>query len=405
MAFAVDDAREEILPHIFVASDDLATFLDLDCKPASGSRADRRALSYCFVKGQRGHLVTPFHSYGLVCATPAPHDLFDFEHQPPTKAAGSLTEIRDRRANVCTILNKKSDRKPSMKHGHFRVRVVQSRAGGGHARILLRAGSGAYASGRSVKGVAAMLMTSIIPPKNPLHEGRGINNRLLLALPPATLDRILRVSEPVSLVRGQRLDRADQPIKHIHFINRGLVCIVKTLEDGRTVEIGATGTEGVANLLPFVGIHTTLLDVVVQIPGTALRMGCDDMRRELEHDEAFRQVTQNHVRFGLSELARHIACSRLYHIEQRCCRWLLIAHDHALSEEFPLTHEFLAMMLGYQRAGVSIVMSSLAKAGLIKHQRAKVTIIDRPGLEAAACECYREMQDELNEFLPPIKMT
>ena len=95
---------------------------------------------------------------------------------------------------------------------------------------------------------------SIRPLKAPLHERRGINNRLLLALPPATLDRILKVSEPVSLVRGQRIDRADQPIKHIHFINRGLVCIVKTLEDGRTVEIGAIGIEGVTNLLPLVGI-------------------------------------------------------------------------------------------------------------------------------------------------------
>jgi CRP-like cAMP-binding protein len=250
-----------------------------------------------------------------------------------------------------------------------------------------------------------MHMASIIPAKNPLREGRGINNRLLLALPPATLDRILRVSEPVSLVRGQRIDCADHPIKHIHFINRGLVCIAKTLEDGRTVEIGAIGTEGVANLLPFVGIHKTILDVVVQIPGTALRMGCDAMRRELENDNAFRQVVQNYVRFGLSELARHIACGRLHHIEQRCCRWLLIAHDHALSDEFPVTHEFLAMMLGYQRAGVSLIMSSLVKAGLIKPKRGKVTIINRPGLEVTACECYREMQDELNDILPPAKMT
>ena len=212
-------------------------------------------------------------------------------------------------------------------------------------------------------------MTSITPLKTPLHECRGINNRLLLALPPATLDRILRVSEPVSLVRGQRIDRADQPIKHIHFINRGLVCIFKTLEDGRTVEIGAIGIEGVSNLLPFVDIDRAILDVVVQIPGTALRIGRDALMREMENDNTIRYLMQNYVRFALSELARHIACNRLHHIEQRCCRWLLIAHDHTLSDEFPLTHEFLAMMLGYQRAGVSIAMSSLVKAGLIEHKR------------------------------------
>ncbi len=244
-----------------------------------------------------------------------------------------------------------------------------------------------------------MHLTSIASLRPP-YDRRGINNRLLLALPPATLDRVLRVSQPVSLVRGQRIDCADQPIRYIHFINRGMVFIAKTLEDGRTVEIGAIGIEGVANLLPFVGIQKTILDVVVQIPGTALRMGCDAMRRELESDSAFCQVVHNYVRFGLSELARHIACSRLHHIEQRCCRWLLVAHDHALSDEFPVTHEFLAMMLGYQRAGVSISMGSLVKAGLIEHRRGAVTIVNRPGLEAAACDCYREMQNELDDLLP-----
>jgi CRP-like cAMP-binding protein len=250
-----------------------------------------------------------------------------------------------------------------------------------------------------------MSISSITPLKTARHDRRGINNRLLLALPAATLDRILRASEPVSLVRGQRIDCAGQPIKHIHFINRGLVSIAKTLEDGRTVEIGAIGIEGVANLLPFVGIHKAILDAVVQIPGTALRMGCDAMGRELENDDAFRRVVQNYVRFGLSELARHIACGRLHHIEQRCCRWLLIAHDHALSDEFPVTHESLAMMLGYQRAGVSIAMGSLVKAGLIKHKRGTVTIVDRPSLEGASCDCYREMQDELDEILPPVEST
>jgi CRP-like cAMP-binding protein len=127
------------------------------------------------------------------------------------------------------------------------------------------------------------------------------------------------------------------------------------------------------------------------------------MRRELENDDALRQVVQDYMRFSLSELARHIACNRLHHIEQRCCRWLLIAHDHALSDEFPVTQEFLAMMLGYQRPGISIAMGALVKAGLIEHKRGTVTIINRPGLEAAACECYREMQKELDEFFPRVK--
>ncbi len=239
----------------------------------------------------------------------------------------------------------------------------------------------------------------------PLHERRGINNRLLLALPPATLDRIIRISEPVSLVRRQKIETADQPINHIHFINRGLVCAIKTMEDGRAVEIAAIGVEGTTEFVALLGMDRALVDMVVHIPGTAVRIGRKAFMQEMENDKPLRQLMQDYVRFGFSEVARHIACNRLHHLDQRCCRWLLIAHDHALSDEIPATHEDLAMMLGYQRAGVSIAMASLVKAGLIEHKRGRVIVTNRPGLEGAACECYREMQDELDEFLPRRKIT
>lgn len=244
-----------------------------------------------------------------------------------------------------------------------------------------------------------MTMASITP----FHTCRGINNRLLLALPPATLDRILRISEPVSLARGQQIEAVGQPIKSIHFVNRGLVCAAKAMEDGRVVEVAAIGTEGVAEFVALLGMDRSLVDMVVRVPGTAIRIKREAFMHEMENDKPLRQLMQSYVRFGLSEVARHIACNRLHHLDQRCCRWLLIAHDHALSDEFPLTHEDLAMMLGYQRAGVSIAMASLVKAGLIEHKRGKVIVSNRPGLEAAACECYREMQDELDEFLPSRK--
>jgi CRP-like cAMP-binding protein len=234
----------------------------------------------------------------------------------------------------------------------------------------------------------------------PLNERRGINNRLLLALPQATLDRILRISEPVSLVRGQQIEAAGRPIKHIHFINRGLVCATKTMEDGRIVEIASIGIEGTTEFVALLGMERALVDMVVRIPGTAVRIDRQAFNQEMENDLPLRKLMQDYVRFGLSEVTRHIACNRLHRLDQRCCRWLLIAHDHALSDEFPLTHEDLAMMLGYQRAGVSLAMASLVKAGLIRHKRGKVIVTDRPGLEAAACECYREMEHELDAFLP-----
>jgi CRP-like cAMP-binding protein len=234
----------------------------------------------------------------------------------------------------------------------------------------------------------------------PIHQQRGINNRLLLALPPAALDRIMRNSEPVSLVRGQQIEAAGQPIRHIHFVNRGLVCATKSMEDGRIVEIAAIGVEGTTEFVALVGVDKALVDMVVRIPGTALRIERHAFIQEMETNGPLRRLMQDYVRFGLSEVTRHIACNRLHRLDQRCCRWLLIAHDNALSNDFPLTHEDLAMMLGYQRAGVSLAMASLVKAGIIRHKRGKVSVTNRPGLEAGACECYREMQNELDEFLP-----
>lgn len=237
----------------------------------------------------------------------------------------------------------------------------------------------------------------------PLYDHRGINNRLLLALPPATLDRILRISEPVSLVRGQQIETVGQPVKCVHFVNRGLVCATKSMEDGRILEIAAIGTEGTTEFAALLGMDRALVDMVVRIPGTAIRTRREVFMREMENDKALRQLMQDYVRFGLNEVVRHIACNRLHHVDQRCCRWLLVAHDSALSDEFPTTHEELALMLGYQRAGVSIAMASFVKAGLIEHRRGKVTVRNRPGLEAVSCECYREMQNELDEFLPRSK--
>jgi CRP-like cAMP-binding protein len=121
-----------------------------------------------------------------------------------------------------------------------------------------------------------------------------------------------------------------------------------------------------------------------------------DAIRAMEEDEAFRQIVHNYARFALGQIAQTAACNRLHHLEERCCRWLLIAHDSALSDTFLLTHEFLAMMLGVQRAGVSVYLSLLKKAGLIEQRRGQIAITNRQGLEDAACECYRTMREELD---------
>jgi len=170
------------------------------------------------------------------------------------------------------------------------------------------------------------------------------------------------------------------------------------MRDGRIVEIGAVGVEGVTAPHALFGIDQAILEAMVQVPGSAFRIETDVLRREMVRDGAFAQLMQNYARFAIRQLAQTTACHRLHHIAERCCRWLLIAHDSALSDTFFLTQEFLAMMLGAQRAGVSTAASFLQKSGLVEYKRGRITIINRAGLEAAACECYGAMRNELDKL-------
>jgi CRP-like cAMP-binding protein len=198
--------------------------------------------------------------------------------------------------------------------------------------------------------------------------------------------------------RGQVVDRADRPAAHVHFVNRGLISFVKTMHDGRSVEVRTVGVEGVTEPNVLFGIEGALPESIVQVPGTAFRIKRDILSREMDQDSALRGVMQRYAAFAIRQIVQTAACNRLHTLEERCCRWLLIAHDSALSDTFPLTHEFLAMMLGVQRAGVSIAASFLQKAGLIQYTRGSVTITNRAGLEDAACECYGTIRGELDRL-------
>ena len=226
----------------------------------------------------------------------------------------------------------------------------------------------------------------------------GLANRFLLALPPETLKRLRPSLEYVTIANGQVVGHVDGPIENLYFVNRGLVSIIKTMQDGRTIEIGAVGIEGLTDWSALFGTGTAILESVVQIPGAAYRIRREVLKHEVEQDGALREMMQRYGRFSFTQLAQTAACNRLHSLEERCCRWLLIAHDNARSDTFPLTHEFLAMMLGVQRAGVSVAASILKKAGLIQYTRGRMTITDRPGLEEAACECYGAIQTELGKL-------
>jgi CRP-like cAMP-binding protein len=224
-------------------------------------------------------------------------------------------------------------------------------------------------------------------------------NRILLALPADVFERVRSEMELVELPNQKVIYKVEDPINHLYFVERGLISLIKTMRDGRTVEIGVIGIEGMACPNAIFGLNTAILEAVVQIPGTALRLDRKLFLSEIDRSDDARALMRRYMQFAIGELAQTAACNRLHSMEERCCRWLMIAHDSARSDTFSLTHEFLAMMLGVQRAGVSITASILQRAGYIRYTRGRVTITNRSGLEGAACECYAATRAQLDQLL------
>jgi CRP-like cAMP-binding protein len=234
------------------------------------------------------------------------------------------------------------------------------------------------------------------------HHGREPHqgaNRLLAMLPADSRDRLAPHLEPIELERGQVVHAVGAAIEHVYFIEQGLVSLVKTMSDGLVVEVGTIGVEGMVGLSSLVGIGRVLVDVVVQAPGAALRVRPGVLVEEMALSPRFRHLILCYGEALLVQFIQTAACNSLHSIEQRCCRWLLVAHDSARTGSIPLTHEFLAMLLGVQRAGVSVAASALQKAGVIEYRYGRVTIVDRHGLEARACECYGAIRAALDRLL------
>ena len=158
------------------------------------------------------------------------------------------------------------------------------------------------------------------------------------------------------------------------------------------------GVEGFSNPHALFGTNKAILDALVQIPGTTFRIRRDKLRDAIDQDAALYESLENYAHFWVAALAQTAACNRLHHIDERCSRWLLIAHDSARSDTFPLTQELLATILGVQRAGISISAIALQKAGLIHYRHGHVTITNRARLEDAACECYRVMKGDYDKL-------
>jgi len=224
-------------------------------------------------------------------------------------------------------------------------------------------------------------------------------NRLLSLLTPQDYERLRPHLQSVALDYKEPLYRADAPIEFVWFIETGVGSLVNTMGNGDAAEVGTIGNEGIVGLPLLLGDHRAPTEVYVQVPGAGLRMNSALFSRELERSASMRTVMLRYAHAFFNQVAQSAACNQLHSLKQRCCRWLLMTHDRMQSDEFLLTQEFLAMMLGVQRTGVTAAASALQRSGLIRYARGGVTIIERTGLEQESCECYGISKMEFDRLL------
>lgn len=214
-------------------------------------------------------------------------------------------------------------------------------------------------------------------------------NRLLAALPRKDSLRFIASCDEVDLVLSEVLYEPGEPIHHVYFPTVGFVSLLTSNNNSARIEVALAGDEGMVGTPLVLGVGTASLQALVQGAGASLRMDATVFRRELGRSSALQQLLDRYLFVHMTQLAQTAACTRFHLVEARLARWLLMTQDRAHSRALHITHEFLAMMLGVRRVGVTRAATSLQKQGLIQYRRGDIDILDRAGLQAAACACYR----------------
>ena len=203
---------------------------------------------------------------------------------------------------------------------------------------------------------------------------------------------MLERTELVSIQSKESVFEREQPIRFAHFPEDCVISLVTKLDDGNAVEAMTVGNDGFVGIAIFHGLPSSRLTAVGQISGQSRRVRVEDFRQLMAVCPALDSLLHRYSQFVFETVSQSAACNRLHVIEQRCARWLLMSQDRVGRDRFDLTQEFLAMMLGVRRPGVTVAMGVLQKAGLITHSRGNITVVNRAGLEKASCECYRTIR-------------
>jgi CRP-like cAMP-binding protein len=205
----------------------------------------------------------------------------------------------------------------------------------------------------------------------------------------------------VDLGLRQQIYEPEQRIEDVYFPLDAVLSVVALMRDGSQIEIGTIGREGMSALPLLMGAETTANTSYCQVRGSAITIPAALFREALVYDEALRLFTDRYLQAYVNMLGQLAACNRLHSIYERCARWLLLTRDRVDADTFPLTQEFLAMMLGTGRSGVAIAAATLQNAGFVRYTHGTITIVDRHGLEEASCECYQVARHQFEGLLRP----
>jgi CRP-like cAMP-binding protein len=235
-----------------------------------------------------------------------------------------------------------------------------------------------------------------------LHKG-GVDdapaNGLLAALPGASRERLIAKTQRVSLSVKDILYHPGGPITSVYFPLTCVISMMTEMKNGATIEIATVGNEGVLGIPAFLGIDVAVSLGITQVSGEARRMSAEDFKQAAKSDEHFDTILRRYTHALLMQIALSGGCNSLHSVQERYARWLLMMHGRTNGDVFAFTQEFLSEMLGVSRARVNIVTGALEKAGLIKHGRNQITVLDWKGLEASSCDCYRIIKEEFARVL------
>ena len=235
-------------------------------------------------------------------------------------------------------------------------------------------------------------------PQPDLPSNLNIANRILRSLEPAVYELMLPHLQLVHFPLGHVVYEPGQALDRVFFPNHGVLSMLTVLENGDLVEIATVGNEGMADLSVFLGLKISSSRLLCQVPADTLWLRTDVFLDLVEKNPALRIALGSYMVSMFILVSQSAACNRLHPVEERCARWILMTHDRVDSDTVPLTQDFLASMLGVRRPSVSVAAGILQKAGLVSYSRGRMTVIDRDGLEAAACECYAIVRGQFDNM-------